>query len=75
MRFLGDLGVKLDEPVLLAVLTDISAPTMGEMTRSGFVEGWKLHQLVPLRTPPFSFRAHLHNAFLVMQRFFTDTPL
>jgi len=52
MRYLGDLGVKLDEPVLLAILTDISAPTMGEMTRSGFVEGWKSHQLVPLLTPP-----------------------
>jgi hypothetical protein len=51
MRYLGDLGVKLDEPVLLAILTDISAPTMGEMTRSGFVEGWKSHQLVPLLTP------------------------
>ncbi len=52
MRYLGDLGVKLDEPVLLAILTDISAPTMGEMTRSGFVEGWKSHQLVPLLPPP-----------------------
>ena len=44
MRYLEDLGVKLDEVVLLAVLTEISAPTMGEMTRSGFVEGWKVHR-------------------------------
>lgn len=44
MRYLEDLGVKLDEAVLLAVLTEISAPTMGEMTRSGFVEGWKIHR-------------------------------
>lgn len=41
MRYLGDLGVQLDEPVLLAVLTDINAPTMGEMTRQGFLDGWK----------------------------------
>ena len=41
MRYLGDLGVKLDEVVLLAVLTELSAPTMGELTRSGFVDGWK----------------------------------
>ena len=41
MRYLQDLGLKLDEAVLLAVLTEISAPTMGEMTRTGFVDGWK----------------------------------
>lgn len=41
MRYLGDLGVKLDEVVLLAVLTELSAPTMGELSRSGFVDGWR----------------------------------
>ena len=41
MRYLGDLGVKLDEVVLLAVLTELSAPTMGELSRNGFVDGWK----------------------------------
>lgn len=46
MRYLEDLSVKLDEAVLLAVLTEISAPTMGEMTRDGFVEGWKTHRFV-----------------------------
>ena len=44
MRYLGDLGVKLDEVVLLAVLTELSAPTMGELSRGGFLEGWKTHQ-------------------------------
>ena len=44
MRYLGDIGVKLDEVVLLAVLTELSAPTMGELTRGGFVEGWKTYQ-------------------------------
>lgn len=44
MRYLGDLGVNLDEVVVLAVLTELSAPTMGELTREGFVNGWKTHQ-------------------------------
>ncbi|KAI4198450.1 MAG: hypothetical protein LQ346_002774 [Caloplaca aetnensis] len=41
MRYLGDLGVSLEEPVLLAVLTELEAPTMGELTRQGFVDGCK----------------------------------
>lgn len=41
MRYLGDLGVKLDDVVVLAILTELSAPTMGELTREGFVGGWK----------------------------------
>lgn len=44
MRYLGDIGVKLDEVVVLAVLTELSAPTMGELTREGFIEGWKTYQ-------------------------------
>ncbi|KAL8651205.1 MAG: hypothetical protein Q9210_003395 [Variospora velana] len=41
MHYLGDLGLSLEEPVVLAVLTELDAPTMGELTRKGFVEGWK----------------------------------
>lgn len=41
MRYLGDLDVKLDDVVVLAILTELSAPTMGELTRDGFVGGWK----------------------------------
>lgn len=41
MRYLTDLGLSLEEPVVLAVLTELEAPTMGELTRKGFVEGWK----------------------------------
>lgn len=44
MRYLGDLGVKLDEAVVLAILTELEAPTMGELAREGFVDGWKTHQ-------------------------------
>ncbi|KAG8530475.1 uncharacterized protein KY384_004978 [Bacidia gigantensis] len=40
MKYLQDLGVQLDEPVLLTVLAELGAPTMGELTRQGFVEGW-----------------------------------
>jgi len=44
MQYLGELGVSLDEVVVLAILTELSAPTMGELTREGFVDGWKSHQ-------------------------------
>lgn len=58
MRYLGDLGVNLDEAVVLAILTELASPTMGELTREGFVEGWKTYQSVPppgvnLAFPPF----------------------
>lgn len=46
MRYLGDLGVKLDDVVVLAILTELSAPTMGELTREGFVGGWTKLQYV-----------------------------
>ncbi|KAL8777614.1 MAG: hypothetical protein Q9213_007779, partial [Squamulea squamosa] len=41
MRYLQDLGLSLEEPVVLAILTELNAPTMGELTRQGFVDGWK----------------------------------
>ncbi|KAL6721724.1 Scaffold-type E3 ligase [Lecanora helva] len=44
MKYLGDLGVKLDEVAVLAVLTELGAPTMGEFTREGFVNGWSNHR-------------------------------
>lgn len=46
MRYLMDLGVKLDEVVVLAVLTELGAPTMGEFTRDGFINGWQNHRYV-----------------------------
>ena len=46
MRYLTDLGVKLDEVVVLAVLTELGAPTMGEFTRDGFISGWQNHRYV-----------------------------
>lgn len=44
MRYLADLGVRLDEVAVLVVLTELSAPTMGELNRDGFVQGWKAIQ-------------------------------
>lgn len=41
MRYLADLGLSLDEPVVLAILTELNAPTMGELTREGFSDGWR----------------------------------
>ncbi|KAL9125556.1 MAG: hypothetical protein Q9217_005255 [Psora testacea] len=40
MRYLQDLGVQLDEPALLTILTELGAPTIGEFSRTNFVEGW-----------------------------------
>ncbi|KAL2048331.1 hypothetical protein N7G274_000242 [Stereocaulon virgatum] len=40
MKYLQDLSIKLDEVVVLAVLAELDAPTMGEFTRDGFVDGW-----------------------------------
>ena len=49
MRYLTDLGVKLDEVVVLAILTELGAPTMGEFTRDGFISGWQNHRYVSYR--------------------------
>ena len=57
MRYLMDLGVKLDEVVVLAVLTELSAPTMGEFTRAGFVSGWQNHRYV-VHTRHQALQAH-----------------
>ena len=53
MRYLTDLGVKLDEVVVLAVLTELGAPTMGEFTRDGFLSGWQNHRyaFIPMIEP------------------------
>ncbi len=60
MKYLADLGVKLDEAAVLAVLTELNAPTMGEFTREGFINGWSNHRYLlqpslppfPIQTPP-----------------------
>ncbi|KAI9810537.1 MAG: Scaffold-type E3 ligase [Pycnora praestabilis] len=41
MKYLRDLDVSLDEVIVLAVSEALSSPTMGEFTRTGFLDGWK----------------------------------
>jgi hypothetical protein len=40
MKYIEKLGVNPEGLEVLAVLETIQAPTMGEMSREGFVEGW-----------------------------------
>ncbi len=41
MRYLQDLGVNLDNVELLVPLEIIQAPALGEMSKDGFIDGWK----------------------------------
>ena len=41
MKYLEDLSVSLEEPVMLAVLAQVKAPTMGELSRGEFTNGWE----------------------------------
>ncbi|KAL9612486.1 MAG: hypothetical protein Q9167_002917 [Letrouitia subvulpina] len=62
MRYLSDLGLSLEDPVVFAILSELGAPTMGEMTRQGFVEGWQRHRAPDLpaqKSQALSFRRSL----------------
>jgi DCN1-like protein 1/2 len=42
MAYLGDkLGVSLENAELFVVMELVQAPSIGEITRTGFVDGWK----------------------------------
>ncbi|KAF8465310.1 Cullin binding-domain-containing protein [Kalaharituber pfeilii] len=41
MAYIEALGMSLDEPAVLVLCEALKAPTMGELSRQGFVEGWK----------------------------------
>ncbi|KAL3423367.1 hypothetical protein PVAG01_05114 [Phlyctema vagabunda] len=41
MRYLGDLEVNLENIEVLVPLEIVQAPVVGEMSRQGFVDGWK----------------------------------
>ncbi|MCJ1478833.1 Scaffold-type E3 ligase [Lambiella insularis] len=60
MKYLNDLTINLDEPAVLAVLTEVSAPTMGELSRDGFVAGWKALNAESLSKQQSSL-AHIRN--------------
>jgi DCN1-like protein 1/2 len=40
VKYLGAISVALDEPAMLSVLAQVEAPTMGELSRTGFINGW-----------------------------------
>jgi DCN1-like protein 1/2 len=40
MGYLGDLKVELEDIGMLAVSEIVQCPTMGEITREGFTDGW-----------------------------------
>ena len=44
MHYLTDLNVPLDQVIVLAVLAELQAPTMGELTRQGFTDCWTRYQ-------------------------------
>jgi DCN1-like protein 1/2 len=46
MNFLGDIQVQLDEVACFGIAELVKSPTMGEFTREGFVEGWRLVKCV-----------------------------
>lgn len=41
MKYLGDIGVQLDEVACFAIAELLQSPSMGEFTRPGFLAGWK----------------------------------
>ena len=79
MRYLQSLAVALDEPVLLAVLAQVSAPALSEMSRDAFVTGWEQRGAdtstkqraevarfrSQLRTDPTLFRTVYRHAFVL----------
>jgi len=41
MKYLTDLGVNLENAEILVVLEIVQALALGEITKDGFVDGWK----------------------------------
>ncbi|KAF8330192.1 defective in Cullin neddylation protein 1 [Cantharellus anzutake] len=41
MNFCGDVGLDLEDAVILAVSHELQSKSMGEFTRTGWVDGWK----------------------------------
>ena len=40
MAYIQALGMDLEEPAVLALCEALKSPTMGELSRTEFVEGW-----------------------------------
>jgi len=41
MRYINDLGLNMENAEVLVLMEIVQAPAMGEMTKEGFVDGWK----------------------------------
>jgi hypothetical protein len=41
MKYFGDLAVDLESVECLVPMEIVQAPTLGEITKDGFVDGWK----------------------------------
>lgn len=50
MGYLSKLGVSLENAELFVMLELIQAPSVGEITRKGFVDGWKATGYVQRRS-------------------------
>ena len=64
MAYLQDVGVSLEEPAMLAVLTQVKAPTMGELVKNDFINGWEelsADNLDKQRSHVARFRSSLRN--------------
>ncbi|BCR96835.1 DCN1 family protein [Aspergillus luchuensis] len=42
MKYLGDIKVGLDEVACLGIAETLKSPSMGEFTREGFINGWRI---------------------------------
>ncbi|KAK9468837.1 Cullin binding-domain-containing protein [Lipomyces arxii] len=41
INYIQDLGVDLEDPVVLALAYKLSAPTVGQFSKQGFINGWQ----------------------------------
>ena len=41
MKYLADLGINMESAEFLVPLEIVQAPALGEITKDGFVDGWK----------------------------------
>lgn len=41
MKYLGDLNVNMESAEFLIPLEIVQAPALGEITKDGFIDGWK----------------------------------
>ncbi|KAI1465080.1 DUF298-domain-containing protein [Daldinia caldariorum] len=50
MAYLNSIGVDLEGASLFLAMELVQAPTIGEITRTGFINGWKAHHVTEAKT-------------------------